>query len=70
VIAGLSTYLVLRLWFEKSVQDFDVTAAADKDNITASTGNGFIMIWVAYAFYAVPLMCALAKLHVTATANK
>jgi hypothetical protein len=52
------------------VQDFDVTAAADKDNITASTGNGFIMIWVAYAFYAVPLMCALAKLHVTATANK
>jgi hypothetical protein len=67
---GLSAYLVLRLWFSKAVEDFNTTAAAAKEPFIASTGNGFIMVWVAYAFYAVPLVCALAKLHVTATAGK
>jgi hypothetical protein len=67
---GLSGYLILRLWFSKAVEDFNATAAADKDGFSASIGNGFIMIWVAYAFYAVPLVCALSKLHVTATASK
>ncbi len=25
-----------------------------------------VVAWVAYAFYAVPVICALARLHVTA----
>lgn len=25
-----------------------------------------IVVWVAYAFYGVPVVCALARLHVTA----
>lgn len=28
------------------------------------------VVWVAYAFYAVPLICSLAKLNVTATTRK
>ena len=29
----------------------------------------FVVVYVAYAFYAVPLVCSLAKLHVMATAK-
>jgi hypothetical protein len=58
--------LVLRLWFAKAVADFN--NFADKDGLTASIGNGFIMAWVSYAFYAVPLVCSMAKLHVSTTA--
>lgn len=25
-----------------------------------------VVVWVAYAFYGVPVICALARLHVTA----
>jgi hypothetical protein len=25
-----------------------------------------VVVWVAYAFYAVPVICVLARLHVTA----
>jgi hypothetical protein len=25
-----------------------------------------VVVWVGYAFYAVPVICALARLHVTA----
>jgi hypothetical protein len=26
----------------------------------------FVVVWVGYAFFAVPVICALARLHVTA----
>ncbi|THH15982.1 hypothetical protein EW146_g4584 [Bondarzewia mesenterica] len=70
---GLTAFLVIRMWFGKAVEDFNSAITKEGDGapeLVASTSNGFIMVWVAYAFYAVPLICALAKLHVTATAGK
>ncbi|KAI0029628.1 hypothetical protein K488DRAFT_80076 [Vararia minispora EC-137] len=70
---GLTAFLVIRMWFGKAVEDFNRSISELGGNgpkIAASTSNGFIMIWVAYVFYAVPLVCALARLHVTATVGK
>ncbi|KAI0322715.1 hypothetical protein OF83DRAFT_1048815 [Amylostereum chailletii] len=70
---GLTSFLVLRMWFGKAVEDFNKAISKGGDGapeLVASTSNGFTMAWVAYAFYAVPLICALARLHVTATASK
>jgi hypothetical protein len=69
-LTGLSCFLVLRLWFAKAIEDFNVAAIMNNDNMRAASSNGFIMAWVAYSFYTVPLVCALSKLHVTATASK
>ncbi|EPQ60788.1 hypothetical protein GLOTRDRAFT_68732 [Gloeophyllum trabeum ATCC 11539] len=65
---GLTSFLVIRMWFGKAVEDFNKTitkAGGSAPALVANTSNGFIMVYVAYAFYAVPLVCALAKLHVT-----
>ncbi|KAI0043193.1 hypothetical protein FA95DRAFT_430146 [Auriscalpium vulgare] len=70
---GLTAFLVIRMWFGKAVEDFNLAitkGGASAPQLIASTSNGFTMVWVAYAFYAVPLICALARLHVTATASK
>ncbi|KAI0067695.1 hypothetical protein BV25DRAFT_850876 [Artomyces pyxidatus] len=70
---GLTSFLVIRMWFGKAVEDFNLSishGAAGSPQLVANTGNGFTMVWAAYAFYAVPLICALARLHVTATASK
>ncbi|TFY63996.1 hypothetical protein EVG20_g6100 [Dentipellis fragilis] len=65
---GLTAFLVLRMWFGKAVEDFNRAiqeAGKSAPQLVASTNNGFTMVWVGYAFQAVPLICALARLHVT-----
>ncbi|KAK7694600.1 hypothetical protein QCA50_001786 [Cerrena zonata] len=71
-IIGLTSFLVIRMWFGKAVEDFNkaiLKGGSSAPQLVANTSNGFVMIYVAHAFYAVPLVCALAKLHVTAAAT-
>ena len=70
VSTGISSFLVIRLWFGKSVDDFNQSIELEGDNgphLIAGLSNGFTMVWVGYAFHAIPLVCALAKIHVTAS---
>jgi len=64
---GITSFLVLFMWFWKAVDDFnnDISKlGSGAPQLIATTSNGFVMVWVAYAFYAVPLVSSLAKLHV------
>ncbi|KAF8640467.1 hypothetical protein AX17_000130 [Amanita inopinata Kibby_2008] len=64
---GLTAFTVIRMWFGKAVQDFNNSIASQGNNgpkLIADLGNAFTMVWVAYAFYAVPVIVALAKLNV------
>jgi len=64
---GITTFLVVRMWFGKAVDDFNASIEAQGQqapHLIASTGNGFTMVWVAYAFYAVPLIVSLSKLNI------
>ncbi|KAF5356191.1 hypothetical protein D9756_004302 [Leucocoprinus leucothites] len=64
---GLTSFLVLRMWFGKAVQDFNSSIqaqGAQGPKLVANTGNAFTMIWVAHAFWVVPVMIALTKYHV------
>jgi len=67
-IIGITSFLVVRMWFGKAVEDFNASIEAQGQQgpqLVASTGNGFTMVWVAYAFYAVPVIVSLSKLNVT-----
>jgi len=67
---GFTSFLIIRMWFGKAVEDFNnsiINAGGKGPQLVASTSNGFIMIFVAYAFYAIPLVYSLSKLQVTAT---
>jgi len=67
---GLTAFVVLRMLLGKTVDDFNntiISLGADGPQLVASDGNGFTMVWVAYAFYAVPVIASLAKLNVTQT---
>jgi len=67
---GLTTFLIIRMWFGKAVDDFNASIVSQGQNgpqLIASTGNAFTMVWVAYAFYAAPVIASLTKLNVTAT---
>jgi hypothetical protein len=58
------------MWFGKAVQDFNASIAAQGTQgpkLLATIGNAFTLIWVAYAFYAIPVIISLTKLNVTAT---
>jgi len=69
---GLTSFLVIRMWFGKAVDDFNATilkGGSSSPQLVANTGNGFVMVYVGFAFYAVPLVCSLAKLHVMSTAK-
>lgn len=82
---GFTSFLVIRMWFGKAVEDFNdaiLKGGQDAPALVAATSNGFVseylticllmladrmmklVVYVAYAFYAVPLVCSLAKLHV------
>ncbi|KAI0304854.1 hypothetical protein BC826DRAFT_978601 [Russula brevipes] len=66
---GLTSFLVIRMWFGKAVDDFNeaiVKAGNSAPHLIAQLSNGFTMVWVAYAFSSVSVICALARLHVTA----
>jgi hypothetical protein len=69
-LIGITTFLVIRMWFGKAVQDFNnniIAQGQQGPKLVANLGNAFTMAWVAYAFYAVPLIISLSKLNVTAT---
>jgi hypothetical protein len=69
-LIGLTAFLVLRMWFGKAVQDFNASIEAGGQQaaqLIASEGNAFTMVWVAYAFHAVPVIISLSKLNVTAS---
>jgi len=64
---GITAFLVLRMWFGKAVEDFNAGIQAQGSSgaqLAATTGNAFTMIWVAYAFYAVPLVISMVKHNV------
>jgi len=66
---GITAVLIVRIWFEKAIDDFNQSIIAQGKNgpeLLAATGNGFTMIWIAYAFYAAPLVASLAKINVAA----
>lgn len=68
---GLTSFLVVYMWFGKAVQDFnDDIIKSGGPELIAATSNGFVMVWVGYAFYAVPVVASLAKLHITTSAGK
>jgi hypothetical protein len=72
-LVGLTTLLIVRMWFGKAIQDFNASIAQQGKNgpsLIASSGNAFTMAWVAYAFYAIPIVCSLAKLNVTTGSGK
>jgi len=57
------------MWFGKAVDDFNESIELEGVNgprLIAEISNGFTMVWVGYAFHSIPLVCALAKIHVTA----
>ncbi|KAJ8522567.1 hypothetical protein ONZ45_g913 [Pleurotus djamor] len=65
-LIGLTSFLIVRMWFGKAVQDFNNSIMAQGPQgpkLVANTGNAFTMVWVAYAFYAVPLISSLTKLN-------
>jgi hypothetical protein len=67
---GLTAFLILRMLMGKSIDDFNnsiVSMGSGGPQLSAAAGNGFIMIWVAYAFYAVPVIASLTKINVTQT---
>ncbi|KAJ7070995.1 hypothetical protein C8F01DRAFT_1108612 [Mycena amicta] len=69
-LLGITSILFLRLWFGKAASDFNQSIALQGTNgpqLIANLGNAFTMVWVAYAFYAVPVVISLAKLHVKAS---
>lgn len=86
-ILGLTSFLILRMWFGKAIQDFNSNIAmlgGQGPKLVAQTGNAFTskspsalmfstihslppVIWVAYAFYTVPIIISLAKLNVKPT---
>jgi len=66
---GLSSFLIIRMWFGKAVDDFNESISLEGQNaphLIAELSNGFTMVWVGYAFHSIPLVCALAKIHITA----
>jgi len=66
---GLTSFLIVRMWFGKAVQDFNNAVqlqTTSAPSLVSQISNGFIMVWVGYAFYAVPLVFAMAKVHATA----
>jgi len=69
-IIGITSFLIIRMWFGKAADDFNNSIeiqGSQGPELVASLGNAFTMVWVAYAFYAVPLIISLAKLNVSAT---
>ncbi|RDB28799.1 hypothetical protein Hypma_015489 [Hypsizygus marmoreus] len=69
-LIGLTSFLIVRMWFGKAVQDFNDSIEFQRSQapkLVAAEGNAFTMMWVAYAFYAVPIIVSLAKLNVKAS---
>ncbi|KAG1750026.1 uncharacterized protein EDB91DRAFT_1110993 [Suillus paluster] len=69
-LIGLASTLIIFMWFGKAADDFNQSIQGQGSNgpqLIANTGNAFTMIWVAYAFFAIPVVVSLTKFHVLAT---
>ncbi|KAF9241347.1 hypothetical protein BU15DRAFT_45017 [Melanogaster broomeanus] len=69
-VLGLGSFLVVRMYFGKAAADFNLSIQGQGTSgpqLIASTSNGFTMVWIGYAFFAIPVVVSLAKLHVLAT---
>ncbi|KAG6381202.1 hypothetical protein JVT61DRAFT_5605 [Boletus reticuloceps] len=69
-LVGLASFLIIRIYFGKAASDFNQSIqgqGANGPQLIADTSNAFTMVWVGYAFFAVPVVVSLAKLHVLAT---
>ncbi|KAH0838329.1 hypothetical protein J3R83DRAFT_6608 [Lanmaoa asiatica] len=69
-LVGLASFLIIRMYFGKAADDFNQSIQGQGVNgpqLIANTSNAFTMVWVGYAFFAVPVVVSLAKLHVLAT---
>lgn len=69
-LIGLASTLIIFMWFGKAADDFNQSIQGQGSNgpqLIATIGNAFTMIWVAYSFFAVPVVVSLAKFHVLAT---
>ncbi|KAJ7597073.1 hypothetical protein C8J56DRAFT_306900 [Mycena floridula] len=64
---GITAFLVVRMWFGKSVTDFNSTVQfmGNGPELVANLGNAFTMVWVAYAFYAMPLIVSMSKMNLS-----
>ncbi|TFK30474.1 hypothetical protein FA15DRAFT_676815 [Coprinopsis marcescibilis] len=66
----LTAFLIVRMWFGTAVKDFNATIleqGAQGHELVAEIGNGFTMVYVAHAFYAVPVISLLTKFNVKLT---
>lgn len=69
-LIGITSFLVIRMWFGKAVEDFNnsiISEGQQGAKLIANIGNAFTMVWVAYAFYAVPVIISLSKQNVAGT---
>jgi len=69
-LVGITSFLILRMWFGKAADDFNqsiVLEGSSGPQLIAAVGNAFTMVWVAYAFYGVPVVISMAKLNVKAS---
>ncbi|EIW86676.1 hypothetical protein CONPUDRAFT_43699 [Coniophora puteana RWD-64-598 SS2] len=69
-LLGLTSFLVVFMWFGKAAEDFNLSIQGQGTNgpqLLASTSNAFTMVWVGYAFFAIPVIVSLAKMHVLST---
>jgi hypothetical protein len=69
-LVGLASFLIIRMYFGKAASDFNQSIQGQGTHgpqLIANTSNAFTMVWVGYAFFAVPVVVSLAKLHVLAT---
>lgn len=63
---GITSFLIARMWFGKAADDFNRSIelmGSKGPQLVANLGNSFTMVWVAYAFYAVPLIVAMSKMN-------
>ncbi|KAG5648019.1 hypothetical protein DXG03_007053 [Asterophora parasitica] len=86
-LIGLTSFLIIRMWFGKAVQDFNHSIQIQGEQgpkLIATVGNAFTsempiiltrpstnkfkqVAWVAYAFYAIPVIFSMTKLNVKAS---
>lgn len=58
------------MWSAKAVEGFNKYIDEDGNGrLVAELSNGFTMVWVGYALYLVPLICAFAKIYATPPPN-
>lgn len=58
------------MWFGKATDDFNHSIqlmGSQGIDLSANVSNAFTMVWVAYSFYAVPLILAMSKMNVKAS---